>query len=80
MAGEVIGTLAIPVANTKNSPAATAAAIMIFFMAISPKRWRGVLYVQARPEDVMANTSASQGVTFRTPIACIVPTNCGGDI
>jgi hypothetical protein len=51
--------------------------------------------VQALPKDVMANTSASQGVTFRTPArsifvtrcdfshtyrACIVPTNCGGDI
>src|SRR6516164_4054146 len=58
----------------------------------SPIPNTGVLYVQVRPEDVMANTLALQGVTFRTPArsiftrgvtfrtpnrACIVPTNCG---
>jgi hypothetical protein len=38
MTGELVGTLAIPAASAKNSAAATAAAIMIFFMAISPKK------------------------------------------
>ena len=33
--GELVGTLAIPAASTKNSAAATAAVNMIFFMAIS---------------------------------------------